>query len=42
MSTCRKEWHQKIEKLVKQKKENHSTKIDQMMQEEIEEIKAEN
>ena len=36
------EWHQKLEKLVKQKRENHSTKIDQMLQEEIAEIKAEN
>ena len=35
------EWHQNLENLVKQKKENHSTKIDQMLQEEIEEIKAE-
>ena len=36
------EWHQKLEKLVQQKRDNHSTKIDQMLQEEIEEIKAEN
>jgi len=35
------EWHQKLEKIVKQKRENQSTKIDQMLQEEIEEIKAE-
>ena len=37
-----KEWHQKLEKLVKQKRENYSTKIEQMLQEEIEAIKAEN
>ncbi|CCU78659.1 hypothetical protein HSACCH_00798 [Halanaerobium saccharolyticum subsp. saccharolyticum DSM 6643] len=35
-----KEWHQNLEKLVEQKRENHSTKIDQMLQEEIEAIKA--
>ncbi len=39
---AKKEWHQKLEKLVEQKRENYSTKIDQMLQEEIEDIKAEN
>jgi len=34
-------WHQKLEKIVKQKRKNHSTKIDQILQEEIDEIKAE-
>jgi hypothetical protein len=34
------EWHQNLENLVKQKRDNHSTKIDQMLQEEIEAIKA--
>ena len=36
------EWHQKLEKLVIQKRENHSIKIDELLQEEIEEIKTEN
>ena len=36
------EWHQKLEKLVIQKRENHSSKIDQLLQEEIKDIKIEN
>ena len=35
------EWHQNLENIVKQKRDNYSTKIDQMLQEEIEEIKTE-
>jgi hypothetical protein len=35
-------WHQKLEKIVVQRRENQSSKIDQLLQEEIEEIKAEN
>jgi hypothetical protein len=35
------DWHQKLEKLVVQRRENYSSKIDQLLQEEIEEIKAE-
>ncbi len=40
-SHAEEEWHKNLENLVKQKRDNYSTKIDQMLQEEIEEIKTE-
>jgi hypothetical protein len=35
------EWHQKLEKLILEKRETASSKIKQLLEEEIEEIKAE-